>query len=116
MKKILSFFMLIIIMLTSVLIAGCSKDDENGAKVLGVMPKYVGETVTDTNHTFKNEDFSVLVTYSDYNDKTVTDFTFEVIELKDGYYTILIKWNDMEAECYVPLEMNIYASDASDAE
>ncbi len=113
MKKIISCLLFLLMTFVSILLAGCSSNDSTSdAKILGMIPAYVGETVTDTQHTFSKDDFYVMVTYSDYNDQVVTDFTFEVKELKDGYYTILIKWKDWEEECYVPLEMNIYASDA----
>lgn len=114
MKKIVSLLLFLLTLFFATLFAGslsgCS-DDSGGAKVLGMMPVYVGEAVMDTHHTFQKEDFYVLVSYSDNHDQAVTDFTYEVIDLRDGYYTIQIRWKDWEELCYVKLDMPIYPSD-----
>lgn len=111
-KRILSLFLLLCMTLASMLLVGCSQETEEG--LLAIQPVYVGETVTDTKHTFKPEDFQVTAIYTGNESKQITDFTLEITELKDGYYTALIAWNGLEEECYVPLEMDIYASDMND--
>ena len=106
MKRIISLFLLLIIALTSFLFSGCTKD--NGKELLMLQPTYVGDTVTETQHNFKKEDFKLYAHYTENVTEEVTDFTFEVVELKDALFTIRFKWNGYEEDFYVPLKMDIY--------
>ena len=108
MKKIFSLILLLIMTLAAIVISGCSKATDN---LLAIQPAYIGGTVTDTRHTFTPDDFQVTAVYTGNVREEITDFTVEVKELKDSVYTVLIKWNDWEEECYIPLEMKIYASE-----
>lgn len=108
MKKILSLTLLLFMMLAAILLSGCSGTKE---ELLALQTLYIGNTVTDTQHTFTPADFQVTAIYTNNKSEEITDFTVEVKELKNSCYTVLIKWNDWEEECYVPLEMKIYASE-----
>ena len=108
MKKILSLILLLFITLAAIILSGCSRA---GEELLALQTAYIGNTVTDTQHTFAPEDFQVTAVYANNKTEEVTDFTVEVKELRDSCYTVLIRWNDWEEECYVPLEMKIYASE-----
>jgi len=105
MKRILSLFLLLIITLSAIVLTGCTGEKK---ELLMLQPSYVGETVTDTDHTFKKEDFKLLAIYTQNETEEITDFTFEVKGMKNGLYTVLIKWNDLEEECYVKIETNVY--------
>ncbi len=110
MKKFLSILLLLAITLTSLLFCGCSEESElrNDAEFLMLQPTYVGDPVTDTRHTFKKEDFKVFALYDQNITDEVFDFTFEIEELKGGYYTIRFEWCGNEEYCCVPLELDIY--------
>ncbi len=107
MKKFLSLLFLLVITLTSVILCGCAEKDD-GRELLMIQPTYVGDTVTDIDHTFKKEDFKLYAHYNQNVTEEVTDFTFEVVELNGGLFTILFRWNGCEEEYYVPLKMDIY--------
>ena len=108
MKKILSLFVLLIITLTSILLCGCSKQEEDTRELLMLQPEYIGEAVTDTDHTFRKEDFKVMAHFAGYASEEVSDFTFEVVELLGGYYTVRFNWNGNTEELLVPLSLDIY--------
>lgn len=106
MKRLFSLLFLLIITLSAILLGGCTKD--NGKEFLMLQPTYVGDTVTETGYNFKKEDFKVFAHYTENVTEEVTDFTFEVIGLKDALFTIRITWNGYEEDFYVPLKMDIY--------
>ncbi len=119
MKKILSFVLLLLMMLCSLVFSGCSLSDNGEASekvpdgMLLFQPTYVGEDVTDTRHTFSKKDFKVTAFFANNKSEEYTDFTFEVVDLKDGRYTIDIVWRGMEDTLYVPLKMAIYPSETT---
>jgi len=99
MKKIivLSLSLLICVLL----LASCG-----GPKLIGIIPRYVGEEVTDTQHEFKAEDFTVLANYDDGTNVEVDGFEFEVTDLSEGYYTIYFNYKGVENECYVRVNID----------
>jgi len=79
-----------------------------GEELLMLQPSYIGEPVTTTDHTFKKEDFRLLALYAGGLSSPVTAFTFEVIDLKDGMYTVRFHVGEYEEDLFVPLEIDIY--------
>ena len=106
MKKILSVIALLVISLGAILLCGCTEKEQR--EVLMLQPTYVGKTITDTDYTFKKDDFKLVALYAGNVSEEVTDFTFEVVELKGGYFTVLFTWNDREEELLVPITLDIY--------
>jgi len=85
-----------------------------GPELISIIPAYKGEAVTSTTHEFTKEDFYVYATYTDGNDKQITDFEFEVEKMTDGYYWILITYEDQDNYCFVPIDMDFYPSDSAE--
>jgi len=114
MKRFISLFCLLLLTLAAIVLTGCSKSEKNASDedFLGLQISYIGETVTDTRHTFSPEDFKVTALYVGRSEE-VTDFSVSVDELYDATYTVRVVWNDHEELCYVPLVMNIYASEGA---
>ena len=106
MKKILSVFFLLVITLCTILLCGCTEKEQR--EVLMLQPTYVGKTITDTDYTFKKDDFKLVALYAGNVSEEVTDFAFEVVELKGGYFTVLFTWNDQEEELLVSITLDIY--------
>ena len=78
MKKIALILALITLVFA---LASCGKE------IIGLMPIYVGDPVTEENHEFRAEDFSVWVAYKDGQAMT-DDFTFKVVDFYDGTYQL----------------------------
>jgi len=89
--------------------ASCGK--EKAKEPIGLVVVYTGPDVTDTRHTFTNDDFSVLASYEDGSDEYVHDYTFEVTGLEAGYYILNFTYNGYETEAYVRCQVPIYPSD-----
>lgn len=106
MKKIFSFIALLVISLGAILLCGCTEKEQR--EVLMLQPTYIGETVTDTDYTFKKDDFKLVAHFAGNVTEEISDFTFEVVELKGGYFTVLFTWNDQEEELFVPISLDIY--------
>ncbi len=102
MKRILSLLFLLVITLASVILCGCSKENTE-KELLMLQPSYVGDMVTDPNYAFKKEDFKVYALYDDSTEE-ISDFTFEVVEQNDSFFTILFRWNGYEEEYLVSLK------------
>lgn len=79
-----------------------------GAKIIGIIPSYVGETVTDTQHEFSASDFEVLVNFSEGDSVKTSDFEFEVIGIENAIYVVEVRYKNFVEECYVPIEMDFY--------
>ncbi|MBE6598915.1 MAG: hypothetical protein E7638_05685 [Ruminococcaceae bacterium] len=116
MKRILSIFLLLVVTLTAILLSGCSSDKTEEETLpedfLVFQPMYIGEEVTDTDHKFKKDDFKVTAIYSDYTEE-VTDYTFEVVHLKDGDYKLRFEWMGIEEILFVPVNVVIYPSETA---
>lgn len=82
-----------------------------GPELLSIMPAYKGEPVTSTYHEFTKDDFYVIASYDNGEDKVITDFEFEVQGMENGYYVINITYEDMDNPVYVPINVQIYPSD-----
>lgn len=85
MKKIVA--LALVILTLALALVSCGKE------IIGVIPKYVGEPIVefDENHEFKKEDFSVMVIYKlEQGQETTDDFTIEVVEYNEYYYTVAI--------------------------
>ena len=87
-----------------------------GPELISIIPAYKGEPVTSTDHEFTKEDFYVLGTYTDGNDKQITYFEFTVEKMSDGYYWIFITYEDQDNYCFVPINMDFYPSDAEEGD
>ena len=110
MKNIRKTVLVICAILALFTLTSCRK------KVIGIVPAYIGETVTDTHHEFKNEDFYIIASYDDGTDERVTDFEIEYVGMERGYYILNITYKGFSNPCYVHMELNVYPSDMSDGE
>ena len=103
------FLMLALILMLLPFAVSCGK--EKVKEPIGLIVVYTGPDVTDTRHTFTNDDFSVLASYEDGTDEYVHDYTFEVTGLEAGYYVLNFTYNGCETEAYVRCHVPIYPSD-----
>ncbi len=101
MKKVVSVILTLVLALGFV---ACDKDSLSDNKVIGVMPIYVGEPVTDENHEFTADDFTVRVAY-EVGQGTAKEFDFEVVSCEDGYYTVNITVGGMTEPCFVDITL-----------
>ena len=112
-KRIIALVLALLCLALTVVSCGDKTDDENDPnKPIGIMPTYIGESVTSTYHEFAKEDFNVLVAYADGTDETVTDYDFEVLEMSNGYFIIEFTYRGVSNKCYVPCNVAVYPSDA----
>ena len=111
MKRVISLVLLLLTVLSAMGFTGCKDREAELKDLLLFQPSYVGEEVTTTDHTFKKDDFKVTAFYPENRAVDVTDFSFRVAGMKDGYYNIIVEWNGIEEDVFVPIHMAIYPSD-----
>ena len=76
--------------------------------LIAIQPQYVGETVSDTTHTFKKSDFDVTAVFKNNYSRTIEDYTFEVEGMTSGVYVINFYYGGVKNELYVPVELDFF--------
>ena len=91
----------------------CACDD--GKKdVLGIVPSYNGAPVTTTDHEFSKDDFIVIASYADGRDDIISDYEFEGVGLKEGYFIIEFTYGKAGNPLYVKCDVPVYPSDLAE--
>lgn len=109
MKRILSACLLSVILLCCVSCGG-------GDDAIGLVPSYRGPVVTTTDYEFTKDDFLVIASYDDGRDVFVSDYEFEVVGLREGYFIIEFTRGELSNPLYVKCEVPVYPSDVEGAE
>jgi len=113
-KRILSAVLAgLMLLFTAFALLGCEEktNDEPIEGLLAIQPIYIGEELSDTNHKFTKDEFTVTAVYTGDRSEEITDYTFELLFMDEGYYVVEFSYGGETNNCYIPCNVDFYPTD-----